>query len=633
MAARRLGFALAFVASATGVLRVVAAPAIAQAEIAAPAPVAPAAPALNPSPPPAPEAPPMPPPAPGLPSTMASIVTGADTVEIDGDKVDAVLARDLYAPRAYTPQWVESGTTDRIQAVLEVLGRARAEGLEPSTYHVGPIERRLGATDERQRAELELLVSDAVMKYAVHVRTGAYRPTRATKTIDLPAVDADPTRYAIEAAAVPDVRAYMESLPPRTQAYAALKEALARYRAIAAEGGWPTLPGGPKLTPGVVDPAVRTLRARLAAEGDADAQAAPAKKANVYDPALVKSVKAFQARHGLGADGVVGTRTWDALNVSAEERARQLEIALERTRWMPEDLGDRYVMINVPDQRLEVRDRSGVDLTMPVVVGKKTWETPEFTAEMSEIVFNPPWFVPPKIARDDILPKARADGSYLARQGIAIRGGVKVAAARTGVADDAAPSPADVTVVGPIRLRQAPGPKNPLGRIKFNMPNGFGVYLHDTPNKDKFRAPDRRLSHGCVRVGDARALAAAMMRDMPEWDDARRAAVLEGWQTRKVQLDAPIPVYILYRTAWVGDDGEIQFREDVYDRDADLIARWEKPRSARRPLPPTPPPAMDVAQAQAEAVPAPGDALAPKSADAVIPVPDAEAGSGDAAAP
>jgi L,D-transpeptidase YcbB len=546
---------------------------------------------------------PAPVPSPGLPSAMAALAGSAEVVEIEGGQVDGALARGLYAPRGFEPLWAAGDGSERVLAVVEVLRRADEHGLDPSPYHLGAIERRIGAPGERERAELDLLVSDAVMRYGSHVAFGAYRPTRTTKEIELAPLDHDPTRLALDAARAPDVRAYLDSLPPTDPGYRRLQEALARYRDAAARGGWPEVPDGPKLTPGMRGPEVAAIRARLAATGEAPA----AKRSpGVYDRDLVVAVQRFQARHGLAPDGVVGPHTRQALVVSAGERVRQLEIALERSRWRPRDLGDRFVVINIPDQRLELRDRTGaVEIEMPVIVGKPSWPTPEFSASLTDLVFNPPWNVPPKIARDELLPKMRRDDSYFAREGIAVRGGVTIASASTdSLADASGPTSARVSVHGPIRLRQAPGPRNPLGRIKFNIANDFGVYLHDTPNKSPFRLADRRLSHGCVRLGDAKGLASLVMRDMPGWDDERRGQVLTGWRTRSVRLSEHLPVHIVYSTAWVDEAGEVQFREDVYGRDEDLVARWDRPRTPRLPAPPSPPEeALDAAAAE----PAAGD--------------------------
>jgi murein L,D-transpeptidase YcbB/YkuD len=295
---------------------------------------------------------------------------------------------------------------------------------------------------------------------------------------------------------------------------------------------------------------------------------------DVYDKHLESAVKTFQKHHGLAADGTIGNMTRDALNVSAAERVDQIVANLERLRWLPSDLGERYVWINIPEYRLRLEDRGTTTLEMPVIVGKSSWQTPVFSSQIRHLVFNPPWNVPPRIAAEELIPRAMADQSYFAAQGISWRGGTRVASAGSGISDGGG-------VVTPRRLRQAPGPKNPLGRVKFNMPNPFGVYLHDTPNKDKFRLTSRSLSHGCVRVSNAPALAAALLGDMPEWDESRRKQALSDWNTRNVNLRSPLPVHIVYATAWRDHDGTVQFRDDVYDSDAELARDLAKPRSIR----------------------------------------------------
>jgi len=350
---------------------------------------------------------------------------------------------------------------------------------------------------------------------------------------------------------------------------------LVTYRERAARGGWPTVPDGPKLTPGSVDRSVRGLRERLAATGELSdrAQVAPAQR-DVYDKTLEAAVEVFQKRHGLVPDGTVGPRTRAMLNVTAAERVEQIVANLERLRWLPAELGERYVWINIPDYSLRVEDGGTTTLEMPVIVGKLSWQTPMFSSEIQHLVFNPPWNVPPRIAAEELVPRGMADEGYFAAQGISWRGGTRVASAGSRVSDGS-------SVVTPRRLRQAPGPKNPLGRVKFNMPNPFGVYLHDTPNKDKFRLGVRSLSHGCVRVANAPALAAALLGDMPEWSEERRKGALSTWSTRAVNLRSPIPVHLVYATAWRAHDGGVEFREDIYKSDAQLAKELSKPRSIR----------------------------------------------------
>lgn len=525
---------------------------------------------------------------------IAQSLSDPAPLTVDGTRLDVVALRALYDTRSSAPLWVTAADANaRIDAVVEFLRHVDRDGLEPQAYRVALIEARRNATDPLARAELDMLLSEAVMRYGVHVRTGARRPRVPIPDIEPMVVDPDPVPVALDLAAAPpsEIASRMQRLAPQTAEYATMRDLLARYREVAAHGGWPKVGDVPKLTPGAVDPAVRRVRERLVATGElpADAVPPPAQR-DVYDRHLEAAVKTFQKHHGLTPDGTIGNKTRDALNVTAAERVDQIVANLERLRWLPADLGERYVWINIPEYRLRVEDRGTTTLEMPVIVGKPTWQTPVFSSQIRHLVFNPPWNVPPRIAAEELIPRAMADGGYFAAQGISWRGGTRVASAGSGITDGGS------MATTPRRLRQAPGPKNPLGRVKFNMPNPFGVYLHDTPNKDKFRQTARSLSHGCVRVGNAPALAAALLGDMPEWDEGRRKQALSDWSTRNVNLRSPVPVHIVYATAWRDPDGTVQFREDIYDSDAELARDVAKPRSVRPPA---------VAVAASEPAPAP----------------------------
>jgi murein L,D-transpeptidase YcbB/YkuD len=525
---------------------------------------------------------------------IAQSLSDPAPLAVDGTRLDVVALRALYDTRSSAPLWVTAADANaRIDAVVEFLRHVDRDGLEPQAYRVALIEARRNATDPLARAELDMLLSEAVMRYGVHVRTGARRPRVPIPDIEPMVVDPDPVPVALDLAAAPpsEIASRMQRLAPQTAEYATMRDLLARYREVAAHGGWPKVGDVPKLTPGAVDPAVRRVRERLVATGElpADAVPPPAQR-DVYDRHLEAAVKTFQKHHGLTPDGTIGNKTRDALNVTAAERVEQIVANLERLRWLPADLGERYVWINIPEYRLRVEDRGTTTLEMPVIVGKPTWQTPVFSSQIRHLVFNPPWNVPPRIAAEELIPRAMADGGYFAAQGISWRGGTRVASAGSGITDGGS------MATTPRRLRQAPGPKNPLGRVKFNMPNPFGVYLHDTPNKDKFRQTARSLSHGCVRVGNAPALAAALLGDMPEWDEGRRKQALSDWSTRNVNLRSPVPVHIVYATAWRDPDGTVQFREDIYDSDAELARDVAKPRSVRPPA---------VAVAASEPAPAP----------------------------
>ncbi|MBM4243630.1 MAG: hypothetical protein FJ148_07430 [Deltaproteobacteria bacterium] len=507
---------------------------------------------------------------------IAQSLSDPAPLTVGGTRLDVAVLRALYDPRASAPLWVTAPDANaRIDAVVAFLRQVDRDGLEPQSYRVSLIEARRGSTEPLGRAELDMLLSEAVMRYGVHVRTGARRPRVQIPEIEPMVVDPDPIAIALDLAAAPpvEIASRMQRLTPQTAEYATMRDLLARYREIAAGGGWPKVGELPKLSSGAVDPGVRRLRERLLATGELASGAAPSSgQRDVYDPALEAAVKTFQKHHGLAPDGTVGSKTREALNVTATERVGQIVANLERLRWLPDDLGERHVWINIPEYRLRVEDRGTTTLEMPVIVGKPTWQTPMFSSEIRHLVFNPPWNVPPRIAREELIPRGLADQSYFAAQGISWRGGTRVASTGSGSGDAAG-------TVTPRRLRQAPGPKNPLGRVKFNMPNPFGVYLHDTPNKDKFRLTSRSLSHGCVRLGNAPALAAALLGDMPEWGEERRKKALSGWTTRNVNLQSPIPVHIVYATAWRDPDGAVQFREDIYDDDAALARDVARPRT------------------------------------------------------
>jgi len=367
------------------------------------------------------------------------------------------------------------------------------------------------------------------------------------------------------AEAADDIGPYLDHLAPRSPEYARLKTKLATYRAIAALGGWPGIAAGPTLKPGMTDGRVPALRRLLSITGDFPGN--PEAGGAQYDPALVAAVQAFQARHGLSDDGVIGPATHAALDVPVEARIRQMEINLERRRWMPQDLGDRYIFVNVADAYLKVVDDIG-DREKTVhgarlVVGKPFTRTPIFSHAMSYVEINPTWGVPPSIANKEYLPKLRENPGVLAAQNI------RLFADRTEV-DPWSVNWAGLTRV-PYQLRQDPGPDNALGRIKFMFPNKYNIYIHDTPSKSLFEKDSRFFSHGCMRVQDPERLAEVLLSKQGWTIDRIRAQIATG-QKKIVNLKAKVPVHITYLTAWVNKDGTVHFRNDVYDRDPQLAA-------------------------------------------------------------
>lgn len=333
------------------------------------------------------------------------------------------------------------------------------------------------------------------------------------------------------------VDAWASALPPQNPGYARLVGAYGRYQALAARGGWPSL--AQTVKPGDAGPGVSALRARLAVE---DAAVAPGSDA--YDNALADAIKRAQARHGLAEDGAAGPATLRALNVSAADRARQIALNLERWRWMPRDMPAARAELNIAAATLQVTAPGAAPLGMRVVVGKPKNPTPMFTDAIKAVVLNPPWNVPKNIADKEIWPKIRKNPGYMAREGFVVKpdGG----------------------------LQQLPGPRCALGAIKFDLSNSFGVYLHDTPSRSLFAQPNRALSHGCMRLEQPNALAKRLLADDPKWSQEAIDVALLAGRTERVTLSRPLPLYVAYWTAFVDEDGTMQFRPDIYGWDAKL---------------------------------------------------------------
>jgi murein L,D-transpeptidase YcbB/YkuD len=329
-----------------------------------------------------------------------------------------------------------------------------------------------------------------------------------------------------------------------------LATAAGQYRTLASQGGWQRVPEGASLHPGEASPAVPLIRARLQATGDLLA-------AGATPP-------------GLDPDGVVGRRTRAAMNVPVGERIAQLEVNRERVEAAATP-SDRVILVNLPEFRLVLMDGETRILDMPVVVGRTDRRTPMIESAVSWIVFNPTWTVPTKLAYEDLLPKVRRDPAYFAKTGIAVYDGWQAGASAVD------PEWIDWSQVGVamkrMKLRQAPGPDNPLGRIKFHMDNDHDIYLHDTNHRELMAKDRRDLSSGCIRVANAEALARELLRGHPDWPAERIDRVLAGRGTTRAALRHPVPVRFVYRTAWVDGQETVHFREDIYGIDARDVAR------------------------------------------------------------
>jgi L,D-transpeptidase YcbB len=474
--------------------------------------------------------------------------------------------RRFYRSHAYAPAWVD-GRRPRAEAseLINAIRSAGDEGLDPADYDLKALDElrteksrnpfKKDALLPEQVAEADLRLTYMFMKYATHLLQGRVDPSEVDshwfgrqRQLDLP----DLLARALDSG---DVAEALRGVLPRHAQYTALKKELARYRDIASRGGWPVVPASARPSKGGRGPEVAALRARLAAEGDL-ARA----DGDVFDDAVVEALKRLEKRYGLNEGGTLGPEELAAMNVSAEDRAGQIALNLERWRWLPEELGDQYILVNVPTFQLEAIEQGKVTLAMRVVAGKADeTPTPIFSDDMTEVVFSPYWNVPVSILRKETIPAVLRDPGYLDRNELEVVHDGRVVPASSVDWEDP-----DLRV----QIRQRPGAKNSLGLVKFLFPNKFDVYLHDTPAGSLFARLERDFSHGCVRVEKPVELAHWVLRDQPEWTGQRIDAAMHAGREQHVALKRRIPVYIVYATAWVDEGGRLNFRDDLYGHDA-----------------------------------------------------------------
>ena len=336
-----------------------------------------------------------------------------------------------------------------------------------------------------------------------------------------------------------------------------IEQAIGQYSSIVSQGGWQTVPATKKLQLGVVDPDVVPLRKRLMISGDLSTSAGISEAFDTYVDAAVKR---FQARHGLPSDGVLGKYTYAAMNVSAPVRLGQLETNLVRLRSMSGDLGQRYVMVNIPAAQIEAVENGRVVLRHTAIVGKIDRQTPILNSNINEVIINPYWNAPESIVRKDIIPLMRKDPTYLTKNNIRILGPEGTELDPTTIdwsTEDAAK----------FRFRQDPGAGNAMSSVKINFPNPHAVYMHDTPQQSLFSKLMRFDSSGCVRVQNVRDLVTWLLRDTEGWDRQRFEQTIKTGESTPVALTAPVPVYFTYISAWSTGDRVVHFRDDIYGRD------------------------------------------------------------------
>jgi L,D-transpeptidase YcbB len=486
------------------------------------------------------------------------------------------LVAKYYEAQQFQPAWQDPAKLDELVTSIEDL---RNDGLDPNDYHLEALRsyrldvRMQSPLTLQDRADLELLATDAFMLGLYHVYLGKVDPVKLSSQWNFsqrptPSFDEGLQRFSARLAAG-EIRAAFDSARPSHAWYQRGRDRLREHRAIAAAGGWPSIPDGPTLKPGMSDTRVPVLRKRL--EVTRDLVPLPGTTAvadpDLYDATLEQAVKAFQERHGLAPDGAIGPGTRAAMNVSVSQRIDQIRVNLERGRWTLHEMKGEFVLVDVAGFYVSYFRNDEPIWTSKVVVGRDERETPIFRSKITYVVFNPTWTIPPGILVKDKLPELRRNPGALKRMNIRVldRSGREVN-----------PHSVNWNQYGPSRLPpyqfvQDPGPNNALGLVKIMFPNPYLVYLHDSPAKSLYEQDQRTFSSGCIRVQQPFELTELVLND-PQWNRQKIDAVIATKETRTVNLKTPIPVLLLYWTAQPRPDGQVIFRNDVYGRDPPTLA-------------------------------------------------------------
>ena len=493
---------------------------------------------------------------------------------VDGQVCKSFLVKNFYMERKFRPAWSDDfGPFPYVEDFLEVIRNAHLEGLRPEDYYLHKIELTLAGLYESllsakspgivNLAEFDLMLSDAFLLYASHLLHGRVDHRNVYPGWVIYQRSADLTAILHSALDSGEMEESLEELMPFHDGYAGLKGKLLMYRRIAAQGGWPQIPQGTKMKKGSHGSRVALMRQRLSVTGDL--VLARDQTDNIFDVELEKAVKRFQERHGLKTDGTVGRSTLEALNIPIGKRIQQIALNMDRMRWLPDDLGERYVFVNIADFHLEVVEDDREVMTMKIIVGKHDWRSCVLSGKMTYLELNPYWKVPDSIAEKEILPQVKKDPEYLEKKKI------KMFRNWNDQRKEIDPKTIDWSRIRkknfPYKFRQEPGPGNPLGRIKFIFPNECEIYLHDTPTRHLFGRPRRDFSHGCIRIEKPMELASYLLQDKKPWTRKKILAEIGKGTRQVVMISSPLDVHIFYGTAWVDRGGNLQFRNDIYHID------------------------------------------------------------------
>ncbi len=473
----------------------------------------------------------------------------------------------FYNNRFFVPAWISGNAlNDHALELIKAINQVDEHGLQPEDYHLRIIEKYTAsmlkgdvpAQEEMMKAEV--LLTDAFLLLAAHLYFGKVDPEKIDANWKLqrkePELFLD--RRLENAVTTTSVEHELDQLLPKQKNYRIMQQRLSWYRGLEKHDWKPIAPGA-TLKPGDVNNVVTQIRKRLhklnyRLDDTLSTQ---------YDEELEMKVMAFQERHGLNPDGVIGRFTLEALNITPAERAEKMRVNMERLRWLPLETPDKYVIVNIANFTMDVIQGSDTLLSSRAIVGRNYRKTPVFTGRMTYLVFSPTWVIPPGILANDVIPAVRRDPDYLNQKNM------KVIRFDGTEVDHTTIDWANVTGRNfPYMIRQEPGPDNALGRVKFMFPNQYNVYIHDTPSRNLFSKDGRAFSSGCIRIEKPFEFAQFLLSDSPRWDDNAIRAAMNADREQTVRLPKHWTVVMVYFTSWADAKGNIQFRQDVYERDA-----------------------------------------------------------------
>lgn len=474
----------------------------------------------------------------------------------------------FYRKRHYQPAWQDPATLDQL---LVALADLRFDGLDPSEYSLSQLQQKraniMEVTPVTELADLDMTATRACLLALNHLHQGKLDPARLEPHWNFSSNGVRPQsllRNLHKALDQGDLALAFDQARPSHPAYQQLRAGLRQLYVIESKGGWPQLPDGPSLKPGMHDPRVPLLRQRLVLAGVLAPEQATGRR---FDATLEQAVRQYQVEQNLDVDGAVGKQTRAALNVPVQHRIDQLRVNLERGRWLLHEAKGDFLLVDIAGYRIQLfRDGKQV-WSARTQVGKPYRSTPIIKSRVTYVTFNPTWTIPPTIFKEDIIPKVQHDPGYLAANGI------RVLDYRGNELD---PAVIDWERPGNILLRQDAGPMNPLGQVVIRFPNAHAVYMHDTPSKTNFGRGQRAFSSGCIRVERPLELVELLFDDAKRWNrEAIEAAIATG-VTRDVGFALPVPILVTYSTVGLASDGRVVFKQDIYERDAALLAALQQ---------------------------------------------------------